>query len=131
MATGETPEVQPTVVPESPLALTQDDKLWGMLAHLLSLAGLVVPFGNIIAPLVVWLMKKDTSRYVDYHGKESLNFQINVVVYLVVCFALFCLVIGVFLLPVVIVYSIVVPIVAAVKANQGEYFKYPFIFRVL
>src|SRR3954467_5501803 len=59
-----------------PIETNPDAKMWGMLAHLSSLAGLVIPFGNFIGPLVVWLMKKDQQPFVNDQGKESLNFQI-------------------------------------------------------
>ena len=55
-----------------------------MLCHLSSLAGSVIPFGNIVGPLVVWLIKKDEYAFVDDQGKESLNFQISITIYTVV-----------------------------------------------
>ena len=67
--------------------LTADDKQWGMFCHLSSLAGFVVPGGNIIGPVVCWMMKKEESRFVDYHGKESVNFQISMLIYILICFA--------------------------------------------
>lgn len=132
MATGETPKDDPLdVLPQSPGTLTNDEKTWGMLCHLSGPIAVLLGGMMILGPLICWLIKKDSSRYVDYHGKEALNFQINLLVYFAVCFALFCLVIGMFLLPVVGLYALVVPIIAGIKANQGEYFKYPFIFRLI
>ena len=62
-------------------ALTSEEKNYAMLAHLLALAGLILPFGSIIGPLVIWLIKKDESPFVDKNGKESLNFQISTTIY--------------------------------------------------
>ena len=51
--------------------VTQEEKTWGMIAHLSALAGFVIPFGNLIGPLIVWLIKKDTMPFVDDQGKEK------------------------------------------------------------
>jgi len=56
---------------------TKDDRTWAMLCHLSGLAGYVVPFGNIFGPLIIWLIKRDQSWFVDDQGKEALNFQIS------------------------------------------------------
>ena len=64
-------------------SLTREEITWGILCHLTSLSGLVVPFGNIIGPLLVWLLRKDSSTYVDSNGKESLHFQVNLTAVLV------------------------------------------------
>jgi uncharacterized Tic20 family protein len=118
---GSPQPVEPAFVGPS-VALTSDDKTWGMLAHLLSLAGYIgIPFGNVIAPLVVWLVKRDTSKFVDYHGKESLNFQINILVYLLVSIPLLFCIVGIFTMAAAYVYGVVMAIVAAIKANnQGK-----------
>ena len=55
---------------------SSDERTWGMLCHLLALAGFFIPFGNIFGPLIVWLVKRADSRYVDYHGRQSMWFQI-------------------------------------------------------
>ena len=57
--------------------LSKDEKTWAMLCHLSAVAGFVIPFGSILGPLVVWLIKKDEMPIVDLHGKKSLNFQIE------------------------------------------------------
>jgi hypothetical protein len=110
---------------------TADDRTWGMLAHLSALAGFIIPFGNIVGPLVVWLVKKDKQPFVDDQGKESLNFQILVTIAAVISAALMCLVIGFVLLPIVAIVALVFEIVAAVKANQGEAYRYPLNIRFI
>ncbi len=105
--------------------LSQDDRTFGMLAHLSALAGFIFPFGNIIGPLVVWLMKKDQSDWVDKQGKESLNFQISITIYAIVAGILMVILIGILLLIAVGIFSLVMIIMASVKTSNGEDFKYP------
>ena len=68
--------------------VNKDDRTWAMLCHLSALAGFVVPFGSIIGPLIVWLIKKDEMPIVDEHGKKALNFQITMAIAYLVCFLL-------------------------------------------
>lgn len=110
---------------------SSEEKTWGMLAHLSALAGFIIPFGNIIGPLVVWLIKKDEMPFVDDQGKESLNFQITVIIAVFVCFLLMFILIGFLLLPIVGIAALVLIILAAVKANQGEAYRYPFALRLI
>ena len=112
-------------------APSPDDRTWGMLAHLSSLAGFVVPLGNIVGPLVVWLVKKDRQPFVDDQGKESLNFQILVTIAVIICIALWCLVIGIVLLPIVGILALVFEFIAAVKAYGGEAYRYPVTLRLI
>ncbi|GAB3334905.1 DUF4870 domain-containing protein [Larkinella ripae] len=108
-----------------------DERMWGMLAHLSALAGFIIPFGNLIGPLVVWQIQKDKSAFVDYHGKESLNFQITVSIGYLIGFLLLIIVIGVPILFVIGLLSVVFSILAGVRANNGEHYKYPFTFRFI
>jgi uncharacterized Tic20 family protein len=117
-----------------PTVLNSEEKTWGMLCHLSTLLSYFAVVGvaglSFIGPLVCWLVKKDTSKFVDYNGKEALNFQLNILMYTLICFALFpCLFIGAFLLGAVHIYNPICVIIAGVKANRGELFRYPFIFR--
>lgn len=101
-----------------------------------------VPFGHILGPLVVWLLKRDDSPAVDAHGKEALNFQISLTLYfmaLVAVTAVLCLiVIGVLLIPLLIAAAVVGPVIdiifvvlASLKAGNGEFYRYPFTIRFL
>ncbi len=110
---------------------TNEERTMAMLAHLLALAGYLIPFGHIIGPLIIWLIKKDTSQFVNDQGKESLNFQITITILLIICVMLMFVIIGFFLLPLVALYSLVFVIVGGVKANGGERFRYPFAFRFI
>ena len=54
-----------------------DERMWGMLCHLSGFAGYLVPFGNILGPLILWLAKKDTESAVKTYGPDALNFHIS------------------------------------------------------
>ena len=105
--------------------LSNQEKTMGMLCHLLALAGYIIPFGNIIGPLIIWLIKKDESAYVSKNGKLSLNFQISVTIYALVAGLLTVILIGIPILIAVMLFNIVMIIMASVKVNKGEEFKYP------
>jgi uncharacterized Tic20 family protein len=117
--------------------ITSEEKTWGMLCHLSAFLGYFAAGMTFVGPLICWLIKKDTSKFVDYNGKESLNFHINVLAYDVICIiGIFATCgIGIFifgpLLAVIHIYVIVIMIVAGLKANAGEYFKYPAIIRII
>ena len=113
-------------------------RTWCMLCHLSALAGLMVPAGNIFGPLVVWLIKKDESSEIDEHGKESLNFQISVFIYVaalsLLCFILMFVIIGFLLIPVialVCIADVVLVIIASLKANEGQLYRYPLTLRLV
>ena len=116
---------------QSQIEQDKDARLWGMLTHLASLSGYAVPLGNFAGPLVVWLVKKDEYPFVDDQGKESLNFQISVLIYFVVAGVLACALVGFVLLAVVALFQIVMVIVACVKANNGEAYRYPLTIRLI
>lgn len=109
----------------------QQQRQWAMIAHLSALIGFVIPFGNIIGPLVVWQMKKAEMPFVDDQGKEALNFQISVAIAALVCFVLFVILIGMLLLPLVGLAALVLTVIAAVKANDGESYRYPVTLRLI
>ena len=106
--------------------VSKDEKTWGMFCHLAALGGYVIPFGNIIGPLIVWLVKKDEMPFVADQGKESLNFQITVAIAAVICFLLVFVFIGFVLLPALAILDLVFVIIASIKANEGVAYRYPF-----
>jgi uncharacterized Tic20 family protein len=98
----------------------------GMLCHVLGIVA------SVFGPLVIWLIKKDQSRFVDEHGKEALNFQISILIYHAVSASLWCVFgIGVVMSIAVWVFSIVAAILAAVQANQGNSYRYPLTIRLI
>jgi len=109
----------------------KDTRTWSMLCHLAALIGYVFPFGNIMGPLIVWLIKKDDSAEVDRQGRKALNFQITWTIYLVASAILILLVIGLILLPAIGLAMLILVIVAAVKVNNGDDFKYPLTIKFL
>ncbi|HLN32318.1 MAG TPA: DUF4870 domain-containing protein [Gemmataceae bacterium] len=123
--------VHDAVHEEEPAGLTNEERTWGMLCHLSPLLAYFAAGLTFIGPLVCWLIKKDTSKFVDANGKEALNFQINILVYKIICIALMCIVVGFVLLGVVIVYNIICCVIAGIQANSGRSFRYPFIFRLI
>jgi uncharacterized Tic20 family protein len=106
-------------------------KQWGMFAHISSLLGFVIPFGNFIGPLVIWLMKKDQLPFVNDQGKESMNFQITVLIAAVIAGATICIGIGFVLLPLVGIAAAIMAILAGIKANEGVAYRYPFTLRLI
>ncbi|MEM6424628.1 MAG: DUF4870 domain-containing protein [Cyanobacteria bacterium P01_D01_bin.128] len=113
------------------LEQNQEARNWGMIAHLSSLVGFIIPFGNIIGPLIVWLVKKDEMPFVDEQGKESLNFQISVFIYAVISGILTLVVIGLLMLLALGIFWLVFAIIAGIKAGQGESYRYPLTIRLL
>ena len=85
-----------------------------------------IPFGNILGPLVIWLLKKNEFSSVDVHGKKALNFQITMAICGMVAGVLCLIFIGFLLLIPIIIADIVLTVMAAVKANNGEEYDYPF-----
>lgn len=108
-----------------------DAKTWGMLCHVASFAGYVVPFGNVVGPLIAWQIKKDTSEFVNHHGKESLNFQITITIAMLVSIVLVLLLVGIFLLFIIPIFQVAFVIIAAIKAAQGEWYRYPLTIRFI
>ena len=110
---------------------SRDERLFGMLCHLTAFSGFVIPFGSIIGPLVVWLIKKDSSAFVDDQGRESLNFQISIAIYGIISAILIFVGIGIILSVAVGIFWFAMTIVASVKANEGVAYRYPLTIRFL
>ena len=110
---------------------SDQERQWALFAHLSALAGFLIPFGNVIGPLIVWQIKKAEMPFVDEQGKEALNFQITVTIAAVVCILLMVIFIGILLLPVVAIGALVLTVIAAVKATGGEHYRYPISWRLI
>ena len=104
---------------------------FAMFCHLAALSMYLTGVGIIVGPLIVWLIKKDKYPYVDRQGKEALNFNISFLVYHIAAALLLFVLVGFVLLPLVSLAWLVLLIVAAVKTNSGEQYRYPFIFRLI
>ncbi|HBE42963.1 MAG TPA: DUF4870 domain-containing protein [Bacteroidales bacterium] len=105
--------------------LPESERNWAMLCHLSSFAGYFFPFGGIIGPLVCWLSKKDESRWVDENGKTSLNFQLSILLYMVLAIPLCFIIIGIFIIAFLSILEVICVIIASVKASKGERYRYP------
>lgn len=96
-----------------------------MFVHLSTLLGLVVPFGNIVAPLILWQVKKNEMPGIESHGKQATNFQISMTIYMVVAFMLWIVFIGMLLVPVLAILDIIFTVKAALAARDGKSYQYP------
>jgi uncharacterized protein len=111
---------------------SSEQNTWAMLCHLTAFSGLIgIPFGHILGPLIVWLVKKDQYPLVDQNGKESLNFQISVSIYGIVVALLCFVVVGFFLIPILVIFWIVYMILGSIAANKGEVYRYPLTIRLV
>ncbi len=129
-------EQQPQEAPPAGNAkvLDRDARMWAMFCHLAGVGGLlpIVPvLGSIIAPLVIWQIKKDDFAFVDEQGKEAVNFQISVLIYAFVAGLLCFACVGFVLLLAVYVVDVILLIIAAIKANDGQHYKYPLTIRLI
>ena len=133
----------PPPQPSAPGAPTAEERQWAMFAHLSALVGGILTsgwagsIGCFIGPLIIWLVKKDTMPFVDDQAKEALNFNITVgiVFFALFLLALFTLGIGLVVsIPLWIIIGIawlVLTIIAAIKANEGVAYRYPFTLRLI
>lgn len=109
-----------------------DARMWGMLCHISALAGFIgLPLGNVLGPLIFWLMKRNEMPFVDDQGKESLNFQITVTIAILICLPLMAVCVGFILLAAVAITALVFVIIAGIKANNGERYRYPWALRLI
>ncbi len=115
----------------APGGVSSEERQWAMFAHLAALVGFIIPFGNLIGPLIVWQVKKNEMPFVDDQGKEALNFQITVTLAVIVCLILLVVLIGALLLPIVGIAALVLIVIAGIKANGGEAYRYPLTLRLI
>jgi uncharacterized Tic20 family protein len=102
------------------------------LCHASALLGLFFHFlGHILGPLAVWLLKRGDSPEIDAHGKESLNFQISMLIYDAIAAILCIFLIGIPILIALWVANTVLVIIASVKASEGKFYQYPFTIRFI
>jgi uncharacterized Tic20 family protein len=110
---------------------SKDERTWAMIAHISAVAGFIFPFGNIIAPLLIWILKKDELPFVGDQGKEALNFQISVTIYILISVLLILVVIGIALLIVLGIFALIMTIIAAINAYDGNAYRYPLTIRLV
>jgi len=101
------------------------ERQWALICDLSALSGYIIPFGHLIVPIIIWSMKKDEMPMVDEHGKEVINFQISMTIWMIVSAMLIILLIGIPLLIVLAILQVVFVVIGAVKADSGQLYKYP------
>jgi len=111
--------------------MTPDEKNWGMYCHLAGFAGLLFPFGNVLGPLLIWIIKKEEYPFVEVEGKEALNFQITVSIAAIIAGLLSVVLIGIPLLIAIGVLAIIFMIKAVMETNEGRPYRYPFNLRLV
>ena len=127
-------ETQPTSPPPPAQASSPSSEVrtWSVLCHASALLGLFFHFfGHLLGPLVVWLIKRDASSEIDANGRESLNFQLSMLIYDIVAGILCIVLIGIPILIALWVLNTVFVIIASVKTSNGEFYRYPFTIRFL
>jgi uncharacterized protein len=123
---------EPLQPPASGTAPTEHERTWGMLAHLSALVGLVVPpIGIVLGPLAVWLARREDSAFVAAHAREALNFNITVLLGIVVCALLMLVFVGFLLGTALFIAWLVMTLIAAIKASEGEAYRYPISLRLV
>jgi uncharacterized protein len=118
--------------PPPPPSTSSNVRTWCVLCHASALAGFFVPWaGHILGPLIVWLAKRDDSPEIDTHGKESLNFQISMLIYNVIAAVLCLVLIGFVILGILHILNLVLVIVASIQASEGKLYRYPLTIRLI
>ncbi|WP_315789922.1 DUF4870 domain-containing protein [Fischerella sp. JS2] len=139
--------------------LDETTRAWGMACHFSALGGFFIPFGSVLIPLIIWLTQKDKHLFIDEQGKESVNFQLSLIIYifsfglilnflLVLIFILLALlskdyspsfldliipwqILPVFIAIVVIIFQLIMTIIGGLRAYNGQSYRYPFNLRLL
>ena len=112
-------------IPPMEITPSKDERTWAMLSHFSALCMFIFPFGNILVPLIIWLIKKEEMSFVENQAKEVLNFQISMTIYLLISGILCFILIGI---PFVIglgIFNVIITIIAGIKANDGISYRYP------
>jgi len=107
-------------------------RTWTVLCHASALAGFFVPWAcHILGTLIVWLVKRGDSTEIDEHGKESLNFQISMLIYNLIAGVLCLVLIGFVILGILHILNLVLVIVASIQASEGKLYRYPITIRLI
>jgi len=111
---------------------SRDKNMWAMFCHLSSFALFLIPFlGNIVGPLIIWIIKKDEFPLVNDQGKESINFQISMTIYFFAAILLSFIAIGIPIMLAILFFVPIITIVAAIRANEGVKYRYPLTIRFI
>ena len=124
---------QQPLPPPPPVSIPSSDiRTWCVLCHAAALLGLFFHFlGHLLGPLIVWLVKRGDSPEIDAHGKESLNFQISMLIYDAVAAILCIVLIGIPILIGLWILNTVLVIIASIQASEGKFYRYPITIRLI
>lgn len=118
--------------PPLPATSTSSVRTWCVLSHALALIGFFVPWaGHVIGPLVVWLAKRGDSPEIEAHARESLNFQLSMLIYNLIAAVLCLVLIGFVILGILHILNIILVIVASIRASEGKLYRYPLTIRLI
>ncbi len=113
-------------------ALPEEVRNWAMACHLFALVGMLGNgIGYLFGPLITWLIKRNDHPFIDEHGKEAVNFQLTMFLALLCCVPLVFIIIGIPMMILIGLIMTILPIVAGIKAANGEHYQYPLSFRFL
>ena len=123
--------METTQPPSAPIS-SADVRTWNVLCHASALLGLFLHFlGHLLGPLIVWLVKRGDSPEIDAHGKESLNFQLSMLIYDAIAAILCIILIGIPILIALWIMNTVFVIIASIRASEGKFYRYPITIRFL
>lgn len=111
--------------------MDQNTRTWAMLLHFSVFLGYIIPFAGLIAPILIWQLKKGEMPELDAHGKMVVNFIISMIIYSLISFVLTFVLIGILGYIAVFFMGIVFPIIGGIKANSGELWKYPLVISII
>jgi uncharacterized Tic20 family protein len=124
--------IMETTPPPLTTSTSSSVRTWCVLAHATALVGFLVPLaGHIVGPLVIWLAKRQDSPEIDAHGKESMNFQLSMLIYNLIAGVLCLVLIGFFVLAILHILNVVLVIVASIQASEGKLYRYPLAIRLI
>ena len=125
------PESKPAADAAPSAAPGRDERQWAMICHLSAMLMYVTVIGGFIAPLVIWLMKRDEMPFVADQGRETLNFQITILLALACAAILVLILVGFFLIWGLLLFHFICTIIATVKVSEGVAYRYPVCWRVI
>ena len=118
-------------IPPMEITPSKDERTWAMLSHFSVLCMFIFPFGNILAPLIIWLIKKEEMSFVEDQAKEVLNFQISMTIYLLISGILCFILIGIPFVIGLVIFNVIITIIAGIKAIDGKSYQYPINLRLI
>jgi uncharacterized protein len=112
-------------------AASANDRTYATFMHLMLVIATFTAVPLILGPLIMWLLKKDHSPYINDHGKEALNFNLSIFIYMIAAALTFVCGLGIVIMPAVWIFGLIFSVIAAIAANRGEYYRYPACIRII